>query len=86
MVFSVDINQSGLLSGVCCDKDGSIYVPVWIIPFSSLGDIHHYSPDGKYIGCIIKDCAKPNGITFTPTGDLVVATSNSVHMYMYQHE
>ncbi|XP_071803860.1 uncharacterized protein [Asterias amurensis] len=84
MVFSVDINQSGLPQGVCCDKDGSIYVVVWRVLVLSSGDIQHYSPDGKYIGCIIKDCAKPHGITFTPAGDLVVATDKSVQIY--QHE
>jgi sugar lactone lactonase YvrE len=84
MVFSVDINQSRRPRGVCCDKDGSIYVAVWRGPLSSPGDIHHYSPDGKYIGCIIKDCAALNGLTFTPAGDLVVATHNSVQIY--QHE
>ncbi|XP_071804393.1 uncharacterized protein [Asterias amurensis] len=84
MVFSVDINQPGWPQGVCCDKDGSIYVAVQRGLFSSPGDIHHYSPDGKYIGCIIKDCDSPCGITFTPAGDLVVATEKSVQIY--QHE
>ncbi|XP_033640223.1 tripartite motif-containing protein 3-like [Asterias rubens] len=84
MVFSVDIDQSGRPHGVCCDKDGSIYVAVWRGPYSSRDGIHHYSPDGKYIGCIIKDCGAPYGLTFTPAGDLVVATSNSVQIY--QHE
>ncbi|XP_071803849.1 uncharacterized protein [Asterias amurensis] len=84
MVFSVDIDQSGRPHGVCCDKDGSIDVAVQRGPYSSLGEIHHYSPDGKYIGCIIKDCAFPSGLTFTPAGDLVVATDYSVQIY--QHE
>lgn len=84
MVFSVDINQSGGPLGVCCDKDGSIYVAVRRGPYYSPGDIHHYSPDGKYIGCIIKGCDDPYGLTFTPAGDLVVATSYSVQIY--QHE
>ncbi|XP_071803971.1 uncharacterized protein [Asterias amurensis] len=84
MVFSVDINQSWWPHGVCCDKEGSIYVAVQKGPFSSDDDIHHYSPDGKYIGCIIQDCAALRGLTFTPAGDLVVATDNSVQIY--QHE
>ncbi|XP_071804494.1 uncharacterized protein [Asterias amurensis] len=84
MVFSVAFNQSGWPHGVCCDKDGSIYVTVWREPGSSSGEIHHYSPDGKYIGCIINDCDDPSGITFTPAGDLVVATENSVQVF--QHE
>ncbi|XP_071803851.1 uncharacterized protein [Asterias amurensis] len=84
MVFSVDINQSGWPRGVCCDKDGSIYVAVRRGQYSSSSEIHHYSPDGKYIGCIIKDCAALNCITYTSTGDLVAATYNSVQIY--QHE
>ncbi|XP_071803854.1 uncharacterized protein [Asterias amurensis] len=83
-VFSVDINQSGKPHGVCCVKDGSIYVAVQRGLSPSPGDIHHYSPDGKYIGCIIKSCDDLNGLTFTPDGDLVVATYNSVQIY--QHE
>ncbi len=79
--FSVGINQYGWPRGVCCDKDGSIYlfVAVWKGPFfSSLGAIHHYSPDGEYIGCIIKECANsPNGVAVTLAGDLAVAAHNS---------
>ncbi|XP_071803978.1 uncharacterized protein [Asterias amurensis] len=84
MVFSVLINESGFPRGVCCDKDGSIYVAVWREICSSSGEIHHYSPDGKYIGCIIEDCNYPSGITITPAGDLVAVTNNSVQIY--QHE
>ncbi|XP_071803972.1 uncharacterized protein [Asterias amurensis] len=84
MVFSVDIEHSGWPQGVCCDKHGSIYVAVWREQGSSYGDIHHYRPDGKYIGRIIKACVYPYGLTFTPTGDLVVATDNSIQIY--QHE
>ncbi|XP_071803970.1 uncharacterized protein [Asterias amurensis] len=83
MVFSVDINQPGWPQGVCCDKDGSIYVTVRRGQYSSSGDIHHYSPDGKYIGCIIKHCDDPFGLTFTPAGDLVVATYKSVKIYQH---
>ncbi|XP_033628096.1 uncharacterized protein LOC117290684 [Asterias rubens] len=82
VVFSVDINQSWWYRGLCCDKDGSIYVAVWDGESSS-GDIHHYSPDGEYIGCIIKGCTYPHGITFTPAGDLVVATQESVQIYCH---
>ncbi|XP_033640635.1 tripartite motif-containing protein 2-like [Asterias rubens] len=84
MVFSVDIDQSGWPNGVCCDNDGSIYVAVWRGLFPLLGEIHHYSPDGKYIECIIKDCGALNGLTFTPAGDLVVATDYSVQIYRHE--
>ncbi|XP_071807139.1 uncharacterized protein [Asterias amurensis] len=80
IVFSVDFKQSKYPLGLCCDKDGSIYVAVWDCE-SSAGEIHHYSPDGQYIGCIIKGCTDPNGITITPAGDLVVATYASVKIY-----
>ncbi len=81
-VFSADMQEYGLPTDVCCDSDGSIYVAVFrqLVP----GHILHYSPDGKYIGCIIKDCINPCGLTVTPAGDLVVATGKSVQIY--QHE
>ncbi|XP_038054528.1 protein PML-like [Patiria miniata] len=82
-VFSVDMTSNmqrdGLPSGVCCDSDGSIYVAV--VGRYPTGDILHYSPDGKYIGCVIKDCGHPCGMTFTSDGDLVVAAEKSVQVY-----
>ncbi|XP_038054674.1 E3 ubiquitin-protein ligase TRIM56-like [Patiria miniata] len=81
-VFSVDMTSNmqrgGHPKGVCCDSDGSIYVAEWGYP---TGDILHYSPDGKYIGCVIKECDDPSGITFTSHGDLVVAAGQSVQIY-----
>ncbi|XP_038053732.1 E3 ubiquitin-protein ligase TRIM71-like [Patiria miniata] len=81
-VFSVDMSsnmQGGWgPTGVCCDSDGSIYVAVFGLP---TGDILHYSPDGKYIGCVIKECDYPRGIAFTSDGDLVVAVGQSVKVY-----
>ncbi|XP_071808596.1 uncharacterized protein [Asterias amurensis] len=82
IVFSVDINHNMLPCGLCCDKDGSIFVGTCIWdkePLSS--EIQHYRSDGVYIGCIIKGCAYPYGITITPAGDLVVATDESVQIY-----
>ncbi|XP_038054654.1 E3 ubiquitin-protein ligase TRIM56-like [Patiria miniata] len=77
-VFSVDMQEEGHPNGVCCDSDGSIYVAVDGDP---TGDVLHYSPDGKYIGCVIKECDYPRGITFTSGGDLVVAAQRSVQVY-----
>ncbi|XP_038053729.1 tripartite motif-containing protein 42-like [Patiria miniata] len=81
-VFSVDMTsnmQRGRCpTGVCCDSDGSIYVAVDGFP---TGDILHYSPDGKKIGCVIKGCGYPWSITFTSGGDLVVAAGESVQVY-----
>ncbi|XP_038053721.1 E3 ubiquitin-protein ligase TRIM71-like [Patiria miniata] len=81
-VFSVDMtsNMQGGWgpTGVCCDSDGSIYVAV---DGYQTGDVLHYSPDGKYIGCVIKGCGHPYGMTFTSGGDLVVAAGQSVKVY-----
>ncbi|XP_038054678.1 uncharacterized protein LOC119726899 [Patiria miniata] len=81
-VFSVDMTsnmQEGYYpNGVCCNSDASIYVAVFGHP---TGDILHYSPNGKYIGCVINGCSDPRGITFTLDGDLVVAAGESVQVY-----
>ena len=78
MLFSVKINYENSRitrpNGVCCDSDGSIYVAVWI---NKSGEIQHYSPDGEYIGCAIKECAFPRGIALTPSGDMVVTAGRS---------
>ena len=85
MVFSVDITSDRMPSwdatGVCCDRDGFIYVAVRQWPPDRSGDIQRFSPNGKYIECVIKDCSPPWGITFTPGGDLVVTTVESVQIY-----
>ncbi|XP_038053719.1 E3 ubiquitin-protein ligase TRIM56-like [Patiria miniata] len=79
--FSADMTSDmpvdGYPTNMCCDSDGSIYVAV----SGSTGDILHYSPNGKYIGCVIKGCGRPRGITFTWDGDLVVAAGESVKVY-----
>ena len=83
MVFSVDI-KTGYPYGVCCDSDGSIYMYVVLCEkrtITASDEIQHYSPDGKYIGCVIKGCGNPYGMTFTPGGDLVVATGKGVKIY-----
>ncbi|XP_038054670.1 E3 ubiquitin-protein ligase TRIM71-like [Patiria miniata] len=72
------LEEGGCPTGVSCDSDDSIYVAVGRY---QTGDILHYSPDGKYIGCVIKGCGYPRGITFTSNGDLVVATGQSVQVY-----
>ncbi|XP_033627819.1 tripartite motif-containing protein 45-like [Asterias rubens] len=79
-VFSVDIDQSEDSYGVCCDKDGSIFVAQnnWI---TGTNRICQYSPDGKYIGCVIEDCGNAFDITFTPSGNLVVAAQTSVNIF-----
>ncbi|XP_038058633.1 tripartite motif-containing protein 5-like [Patiria miniata] len=68
-------------AGVCCDKDGDIYVAMNVDWSSSGGEIHRFSADGEHIGCVIKGCGSPRGITLTPNGDLVVAARESVSIY-----
>ncbi|XP_033627820.1 E3 ubiquitin-protein ligase TRIM71-like [Asterias rubens] len=79
-VFSVDINQSEDSWGICCDKDGSIFVAQYNRTTQN-NRICQYSPDGKYIGCVIEDCGDAYDITFTPSGNLVVAAMTSVHIF-----
>ncbi|XP_033627526.1 tripartite motif-containing protein 42-like isoform X1 [Asterias rubens] len=77
-VFSVDIDQSEGSWGICCDKDGSIFVAQFD---GGTNRICQYSPDGKYIGCVIEECGHAYDITFTPSGNLVVAAEQSVNIF-----
>ncbi|XP_071789641.1 uncharacterized protein [Asterias amurensis] len=79
-VFSVDIDQSEDSWGICCDKDGSIFIAQYNETTQN-NRICQYSPDGKYIGCVIKDCEDAWDITFTPSGNLVVAAEESVNIF-----
>ncbi|XP_071795869.1 uncharacterized protein [Asterias amurensis] len=64
---------------VCCDDAGDIYVS---IPEDTVGvgtgGIHHYDASGEHIGCVARGLHGPLGMTFTPTGDLIVADMNSI--------
>ncbi|XP_071790222.1 uncharacterized protein [Asterias amurensis] len=79
-VFSVDTDQSELSFGLCCDKDGSIFVAQFNGKTRNNG-ICQYSPDGKYIGCVIEDCGDAYDITFTPSGNIVVVAKTSVNIF-----
>ncbi|XP_071787408.1 uncharacterized protein [Asterias amurensis] len=63
--------------GVCCDDAGDIYVSVHSGGFGTK-DIHHYDASGEHIGCVARGLFNPLGMTFTPTGDLIVADMHSV--------
>ncbi|XP_022108464.1 RING finger protein 207-like isoform X2 [Acanthaster planci] len=80
VVFSTDIHvtdsEDSSAAGVCCDKDGNIYVAIQM--FSESDEIHQFSPDGQYIGRVIKGFDHVRGITLAPNGDLVVAEETSV--------
>ena len=64
-------------NGVCCDDAGDIYVS---LHYGTVGtcEIHHYDASGEHIGCVARGLYNPEGMTFTPTGDLIVADWHSV--------
>ncbi len=63
--------------GVGCNDFGDIYVSVHY-GLLGTGEIHHYDASGEHIGCVAHGLYKPAGMTFTPTGDLIVADKHSV--------
>ncbi|XP_033635105.1 transcription intermediary factor 1-beta-like [Asterias rubens] len=63
--------------GVCCDDAGDIYVSIDYGDLTT-GEIHHYNASGEHISCVARGCYNPQGMMFTPTGDLVVADQLSV--------
>ncbi|XP_071795548.1 uncharacterized protein [Asterias amurensis] len=63
---------------VCCDGAGDIYACIFCDDGDGDGEIHHYDPSGEHIGCVARGLNKPLGMTFSPTGDLIVADLKSV--------
>ncbi|XP_071796141.1 uncharacterized protein [Asterias amurensis] len=63
--------------GVCCDEAGDIYVTNHNSKRGAK-EIHHFHASGEYIGCVARGFCWPMNMTFTPTGDLIVADKNSV--------
>ncbi|XP_038046106.1 uncharacterized protein LOC119720494 [Patiria miniata] len=86
MLFSVPIQSSMTGNwgpkGVCCDIDGNIFVGC--CGWQSWGEIQHYSPEGQFLGCVVKGCGPAHGIALTPDGDLVVAAVKSVKVYCHK--
>ena len=80
-VFSVGI-LNGEPRALCCDSDGYIFVDIWqdLSKKRSTYRVHHFNPNGEYIGNIIKNCFVYD-ITCTPAGDLVMASGSSVKIY-----
>ncbi|XP_038053516.1 E3 ubiquitin-protein ligase TRIM56-like [Patiria miniata] len=79
-VFNVNTSLDGETVrplGVCCDDAGEIYVAVGIREAES-SEMHHYSPAGVFIGRVARELHFPCGLTFTQSGDLVVADGVSV--------
>ncbi|XP_071795876.1 uncharacterized protein [Asterias amurensis] len=78
-VFNISTSLEGKPikpTGVCCDDAGDIYV--YIHCGLGSGEIHHYDASGEHIGCVARGLLYSQGMTFTPTGDLIVADWNSV--------
>ena len=82
-VFSISSTPQGNPAnpaGVCCDDAGDIYVSVHYGTGRS-SEVHHYDPDGVYIGCVARGLYNPLDMTFAPSGDLVVADRHSVKIF-----
>ncbi|XP_071786907.1 uncharacterized protein [Asterias amurensis] len=80
-VFNISTSIDGKPAypyGVCCDDAGDIYVSVHNGGFVGIDEIHHYDASGEHIGCVARGLHYPQGMTFTPTGDLIVADWRSV--------
>ncbi|XP_071795877.1 uncharacterized protein [Asterias amurensis] len=78
-VFNISTSLDGkpvFSTGVCCDDAGDIYA--CIVRKNGDGDIHHYDASGEHIGCVARGLHGPLGMTFTPTGDLIVSDMNSI--------
>ncbi|XP_038048047.1 E3 ubiquitin-protein ligase TRIM56-like [Patiria miniata] len=67
-------------AGVCCDDEGEIYVSFHCGEDGS-NEVHHYDSQGVYVDCVAKKLRRPFGITFSPSGELVVADQNSVKIF-----
>ncbi|XP_033631652.1 uncharacterized protein LOC117293432 [Asterias rubens] len=63
--------------GVCCDDAGDIFLSVYCGGWG-INEIHHYEASGEHIGCVARGLYAPLDMTFTPTGDLIVADRHSV--------
>ncbi|XP_071795878.1 uncharacterized protein [Asterias amurensis] len=78
-VFNISTSLDGktvFSTGVCCDDAGDIYA--CIVRKNGDGDLHHYDASGEHIGCLARGLYGALGMTFTPTGDLIVAALHSV--------
>ncbi|XP_071787106.1 uncharacterized protein [Asterias amurensis] len=79
-VFNISTSIDGKLAypyGVCCDDAGDIFVSVYCGGWG-INEIHHYDASGEHIGCVARGLYAPLDMTFTPTGDLIVADRHSV--------
>ncbi|XP_071798883.1 uncharacterized protein [Asterias amurensis] len=81
-VFNISTSIDGKPAkplGVCCDDAGDIYASFnYVCGTLRTCEIHHYDASGDHIGCVARGLYNPLGMTFTPTGDLIVADHTSV--------
>ncbi|XP_038051442.1 tripartite motif-containing protein 2-like [Patiria miniata] len=68
-------------TGVCCDDEGDIYVTLHCGRRGGSSEVRHYDSKGVYVDCVAKPLHWPWGITFSPSGELVVADQNSVKIF-----
>ncbi|XP_038055129.1 E3 ubiquitin-protein ligase TRIM56-like [Patiria miniata] len=66
--------------GVCCDEAGDIYVSTHYGQTGSC-EIHHYDPEGMYIGRVARGLFNPFAMAFATDGNLVVADMHSVKIF-----
>ncbi|XP_038059413.1 E3 ubiquitin-protein ligase TRIM33-like [Patiria miniata] len=78
VIFKIDTDSP---MSLCCDKQGDIYVGEDLHSLPSAANIHVYSPNGKHMDCLIKQCTYPLGMAFTPAGDLVLGGWGSLQIY-----
>ncbi|XP_038051439.1 tripartite motif-containing protein 55-like [Patiria miniata] len=67
--------------GVCCDDAGDIYVTFQCGENVGGTEVRHYDSQGVYVDCVAKELLWPFGITFSPSGELVVADQSSVKIF-----
>ncbi|XP_038074707.1 E3 ubiquitin-protein ligase TRIM56-like [Patiria miniata] len=88
VVFSYKIRADNNIpsdaEGLCCDRDGNIYVAFSL--YNATDEIHLFSPNGKHSGRVIKGCNYANGMAIIPNGDLVIAAESSVWFYRNRDE
>ncbi|XP_022095759.1 uncharacterized protein LOC110981987 [Acanthaster planci] len=83
-IFSTDVTSPEERwgpTGVCCSKNGSIYVAV-CGEWPSAGQIQQYSPEGVFVGCIIERCCTVYGMTLLDDDKkLAVAAKTAVKIF-----
>ena len=78
---TIDGQQVKYCQGVCCDTSSGLYIATYNGPVDT-GHIHHYDSCGRFLSCIAKGLAIPQGIILTSDRkQLAVADYYSVKIY-----